>query len=98
MNKWESKSLPHSEEAVITVAQAATDTHAHAKVKRGVSIMAAEAGIAALSARDLAKEGGSGRTDQLPIYSPKLSKTDVAYTELCFATTHFCLLAATFSG
>lgn len=71
MNKWESKSLPSSEEAIVTVAQAATDTRAHAsnnKARReGVSIMAAGAGIAALPARDLAKEGGSGRTDQLPI-------------------------------
>jgi hypothetical protein len=46
--------------------QAAIGTRA-GKVKReGVSIMVAEAGIATLPARDLAKEGASKRTDQLP--------------------------------
>lgn len=68
MKKWEWKSLPTSEPAiVIMAAQAATGIRAHAssKAKReGASIMAVEAGIATLPARDLAKEGASGRTDQ----------------------------------
>lgn len=65
MKKWESKFLPRSEEAII-MAQAATGTSAHANnraKKEGVRTMAAEAGTAAPSTRDLAKEGESGRTD-----------------------------------
>ena len=76
MKKWESKSLPTREAAIVVMAQAAIDTRA-GKVKReGASIMVAEAGVAPRPARDPAKEGASGRTDQLPRQqSPNLSKT-----------------------
>ena len=66
MKQWESKYLPTREAAIVVMAQAAIGTRA-GKVKReGVSIMVAEAGIATLPARDLAKAGASKRTDQLP--------------------------------
>ena len=66
MKQWESKSLPTSEAAIVTMVQAVIVTRA-GKVKRdGVSVMVTKAGIASLPARDPAKEGASGRTDQLP--------------------------------
>jgi hypothetical protein len=87
MKKWELKSLPTSGAAIVMAAQAAIGIRAHAnsKAKReGASIMAVEAGIATLPARDLVKEGASGRTDQ----SNSRSGFRHPYAELCFATTH----------